>query len=156
LENAANVDAGLAIRLQTVVSVAHQTTGHGESTLGIDCRNLVTQRESGETIACPAEKSIPIDQERADTHPTSGCEGRLHLVHSLSIQDDDLLSDVGSRRLQVRRICFTKEICWVREKADDGRLGHEFAHKFEALYHQFAGEKCHACYVAPRPIQTCN
>jgi hypothetical protein len=68
-----------------------------------------------------AEKSIPIDQERADTQPSCDCKGRLHFVHSLGIQDDDLLTDTDSCRLQVRRVCFSKEICWIREKADDDK-----------------------------------
>src|ERR1700730_2126648 len=70
LENAAGVDADLAMRVHNTSPVAHQSTARDELTPMIDRRNRMTRGQCDYLIAPGVEKLITTNHEPAN--PLSG------------------------------------------------------------------------------------
>src|SRR6516225_11383506 len=73
-------------------------------------------RERSELIVPVVEKHIAIDQECTDTLLSRRRKSFVDLIHGAGAQDNHLLSDAMSSRLDVCRVA--KGIGRIREKAD--------------------------------------
>src|SRR5262249_57772615 len=63
-DNSAGVDAGLAIRIRKVASIAHKTACDGKLTHRIYCRNRMARRERDDVIAALQEEGIDAAKDR--------------------------------------------------------------------------------------------
>ena len=66
LENAAGVDADLAICSAKNCSVAHQAARRGEFAPREDCRNCMARRQQHELIAPAGEERLALHEEPGD------------------------------------------------------------------------------------------
>src|SRR5262249_62432102 len=65
-ENPPGVDAGLAIGLRKTLSVAHQATGFGSLTQGVDRRDPVVRRERNQLNATDVEQKRGNNTRRTE------------------------------------------------------------------------------------------
>ena len=111
LENAAGIDAGLAVRFGKAGSVAHQAAGHGELAPKVDRGHRVAGRQRDDLIAPAVEERIGANDERAGPLLDHGCEGRVDVAFGAGIQDMELQPQRARRRLQVFRLRSRRSDC---------------------------------------------
>src|SRR5262249_50064511 len=102
LDDAANIDTSQAISLGDACSVAHQTTGFGKVTQGIDRRDPVVSRQRSELNATVVEQRAGTYQQRINRLLGKLRKGRINVTAGGSFEDFDLLPDGQGRSLNVR------------------------------------------------------
>src|SRR6516165_8052644 len=101
LENAAHISAGLLIQLRKVRPIAHQPSGLGKVTCGIDRWYRVARRQRDD-LHTPTDKNrVDTDQQCAAGLLREVCEGRIDLATGTGAKDFDRKSKRRSIRLQV-------------------------------------------------------
>src|SRR6516165_10228820 len=103
LENPAGVNAGLAICVAKVRSVAHQAADLGSLAPGIDRRHPVVSRQRSELYATVVGQRAGSYQKRINRLLRKARKGRINVTAGGGLDEDvDLLSDGQGRSLNVR------------------------------------------------------
>ena len=111
LENPAGIDAGQAVCVRNVRSVAQQTSGRGELAPLVDRRHRVAERQRGELFAPAREECIGADHEPARSQLDQLCEDSIEVTFGAGIQDMELQPEGTSR-------CLHAPSCWSRQQWD--------------------------------------
>src|SRR6266852_1403181 len=117
LQNAADVEPGLASRLEPVVRIAHQPASLDEVAIKIDRGNCVACRKRDKLAAPTVEVRIAVDEERTGPLPDKVREGRIDLGLSAGLEDDDRSPDAARCSLHVCQVIGTG-IARIHENAD--------------------------------------
>ena len=100
LEDAADIDARLAIHIRQIGAIAHQLAGRDGLTRSGDCGQRMAQSQSGNLFAPACEVRIGSNIERDGPLLDSSREGALDLVLGAGVDNDDLQPEAASRRLR--------------------------------------------------------
>ena len=154
LENAAGVDANLAIRLCNAGSVAHQTAGRGVFAPIEDRRYRVARRQCDQLIAPAVEERIGGDKERASALLRKDREGRVDATFAAGLHDMNFFPDGARRCLQVFQLDLSIRIIWVHKHSDHRDIGNRLAQHLQALGLQRDRKLGEASNVAAWPAET--
>ncbi len=90
LEDAAGIDADLAIPVRTARSVAHQSTGFGKLAESIDRRHRVAHRQRRQLDAAVGKKDVRTDQKCVSPHLHEARKGHIDLAIGAGGEDFNL------------------------------------------------------------------
>src|SRR6202051_2183599 len=107
---------------------------------------------------------VPADEERIRTDEESGGplldgirEGHLDLVFGAAVDDDDLQSEVASRRLSIPDIVLRyHRVARVLEQGDPGGRGNYLMQQLQPLGYEIAEEQRDPRGIAARPVETAD
>ena len=82
-------------------------------------------------------RATRADQDRTNTALRKCCEGGLEIAVGFGIHDNKLQAQRARRRLQLHDHGSGSRRGWVRENAEQGRIGHQLAEQLQSFRRQF-------------------
>src|SRR5262245_30255191 len=152
-ENAAGIDAGLAIGIREIGSVADQPSRFGELAERIDRYQARTCGKPNDVLATGHIEWVAADKQRVGALPGKRYEGRFDLGEHAGVEHPQLQSVSLRRRLHLANF---RNGVWthrIGKHRDGGRLGNEITHKLQPLLSELSRDEHHARGIASGPIE---
>src|SRR5262245_1764378 len=151
LEDAAGIDADLAIGIAEARAVTHQAADFDGFALRIGRGQPVQRRQMGQLDPPAGQGGSGPDEQRIGPVARHGLERRIDLAIAVGIEDLDLQRHRACRRLEVaQRRLGVGRIRGIDEHGDATSPGYQRAQELQPLCHDLAVEKIDARTIAAR------
>ena len=119
--------------------MAHQAAGQRELTVWEDRGQRMAGRQRRKLFHATVEEGTVAEQDRTNALLRKSCEGRFEIAIGSGIHNKELQAQRARRRLQVCDDGWCIRIGQVRDDAEHGRIGHQFAEQLQSFRRQIAG-----------------
>src|SRR6516165_10856728 len=126
-ENAAGVNAELAVVFLGARSIAHQSAGRGELAPKVHNGHRIAGRQRNQFIRLGEEKRTDSEDKRTSPLLDEGSEGSVDVAFGAGSEDDELRSDLACRGLYVADLRLASWLVRVHQEADYARLWHQLS-----------------------------
>ena len=154
LEDAAGIDAGLAIHFNNVRSIAHQPASFGIHAVRVDRGHPVARRERSELGATLPEWRAGADQECLDPLLSKARKIRIYIEIRFSHERFDLHSEDRSCRPHIRDMGLSARRVRIDQDGKARGSRHQFNQEPEPLWSKLQVHRTHAGDIAAGPAET--
>src|SRR5262245_6607295 len=154
LENAPSIISSQAVRVADVGSVTQQTAGRGEFASLVYRRYAVAGSQHSELFAVAGKKWGAANHQRVRLQLDTLCENSIKVLFACGVQHMKLQSE-GTAWWKHRsdRGLSKSGIIPVHEQSHGTRIGKQCVQQFRQFWRYLLRQLCHACNVAPWPIE---
>src|SRR5262249_52385282 len=156
LENAAHVDADLAIHISLTRSIAHQSAGFGKFAGEIDRWNPAVHCRHHKLYATATKQWIGSYQQRIDRLRHKPCKDRVYVTIGTSIKDIDLPPNRRSRTPQIFDNGLSHRIVGIGKHCKASGSWQQSLQQPKLLGAKFCGHRGDTGYIAARAVETCD
>src|SRR5262249_6065594 len=122
LENAADVNTGLAIAVGQASTVTDQPACDGKLVLLVNRRDSMMRCQRHDLIAPTVEEWVRADNKRANLEPDNSVERQIEFIFTVCMQDMDILFDDASGLLKVIQLAFSQRAVRVQKDGNQRNI----------------------------------
>src|SRR5262245_28363545 len=156
LENAASINANLAIGAPDACPVAHQPAISHRLARFVDRRQGIARREGNERHSI-AVKERTVQRDQDANMLALGCrERRFQFALVRDIDKQYFSSECGGSTLDSFPVSRVSRFARPSHKSDNDLRGHQLRSQFQTLLDKLSDKETHTGNVAAGPVEACN